>query len=113
MVTDITERRDRPEYSLTRIHELARQRSVFYVGNAERDAANLSYGLDDVSECIESLTSKDFRHSERYNRVGAWRDVYFVRYCGPTNCVDELYIKLRLDRDCIFIYLDSFHQQRL
>lgn len=113
MVTGFTETKDRVEYSLNRVQELAAQQSVAYVGNTERDVANLDYKLMDVCACLQSLTSAQFRHSERYSETGSWRDVYHISYKGPCHGVDDLYIKLRLDRDCIYVYLDSFHLQRL
>lgn len=112
MVTQFTARKDKPEYSLDRLHELARLRQVEYLGTCERDIVNLGYDLDAVCLCLECLSANDFDHSERYSEKTSWRDVYLTRYRGPADCIDDLYIKLRLDRDCIVIYLHSFHQPR-
>jgi hypothetical protein len=112
MVTPITFRKDTPDYSLNRIHELAKAGQVEYVGTCERDVGNLSYDLDEVCRCLQCLTKANFDHSERYDEKKSWRDVYLTQYRGPAECIDDLYIKLRLDHDCTVIYLHSFHQPR-
>lgn len=119
MVTQITLRKAAADYSLTRIHALAAQGQVEYVGASERDIGNLEYLLSDVCRCLQCLGQANFSHSERYTETGSWRDVYRIRYPSPKQpidedeeCVDDLYIKLRLDRDCVVIYLHSFHQTR-
>lgn len=118
MVTKFTDRKDKPEYSLRRIYELAEGKQFEYVGNCERDVANLSYSREDVAACLLSLTPSHYTHSERYSEKGSWRDVYVTRHPRPMTDGDDekrwddLYIKLRLDSDCIVIYLHSFHQPR-
>lgn len=112
MVTE-TERRDSPEYSLTRVHELAAQGHVRYLsGRVQRDVENLSYAPKDVHKCLQTLNNCHFHHAERYPQEKAWLDVYLVAYPGPADVLDELYVKLKLDRDCIYVGLASFHRER-
>src|SRR5690606_30945327 len=112
MVNDGTQKKQRPEYSLNRVRELARSQQVAYVGNTERDVANLSYSLSDVCDCLMSLAEDHFSQAIKYPDKPKWYDVYLVRYGAYGHCIDDLYIKLSLDRDCILIHLHSFHQQR-
>lgn len=104
------EKREKPQWSLTRIHELAAEQSIVYGSSrVQRDTDNLSYSVEAVCACLSSLKAEHFNHSVRYSDSGPWLDVYLVKYCGPTDQVDPLYIKLKLDRDCIVIVLCSFH----
>lgn len=109
----VPERRSEAEYSLSRVCELAKQGCVRYGGrNVQRDIENLSYAPEDVQKCLQLLTDCHFHHAERYAPGGPWLDVYHVAYPGPTGVVDELYVKLKLDRDCILVVLASFHRER-
>lgn len=112
MVTP-TERRDSPEYSLTRIRELAAEGCVRYLGRrVQRDVENLSYAPEDVHKCLQTLNNCHFHHAERYPPARPWFDVYLVPFTGPAGVLDELYVKLKLDRDCIYVELASFHRER-
>lgn len=109
MVTD-KERRTTAEYSLSRVHELAAHGSVSYVSRkVQVDVANLSYAPEDVHKCLQTLNDGHFHHAERYPPGKVWFDVYLIFYPGPTGDLDELYVKLKLDRDCIVVDLASFH----
>ena len=113
MVTSETETRNRPEYSLDRIHALARQGKV---GHASRrvqwDVGNLGYAPEDVHRCLQSLRTCNFKHSERYGGSGHWLDVYHLVCTGPCDVADDLYVKLKLNRDCVVVILHSFHRDR-
>lgn len=112
MVTSEKERRASPTYSLNRIRELAGQGAVNY-GSSKvlNDVENLSYGLQTVCECLASLAESDFCHAERYGPKSIWLDVYKITYNGYRDFTDDLYIKLKLDRDCLVIVLCSFHRE--
>ena len=113
MVIRDTERRARPEYSLDRIRELARDGKVSYGSSTvQRDVENLGYAPEDVHRCLEVLNSLHFSHAERYAKAGPWLDVYCVSCQGPRGHLDPLYIKLKLNRDCIVVVLGSFHRER-
>lgn len=113
MVTRNTERRARPEYSLDRIRTLAAAGRVRYVSRrVTRDVENLGYAPDDVHHCLQTLGTHHFRHAERYAETGPWLDVYHLEYRGPSGTSDPLYVKIRLDHDCVVILLHSFHRDR-
>ena len=113
MVSDNTERRDRPEYSLSRVRELAEWGSVDYATSAvQRDVENLAYAPEDVHRCLQTLEESQFCHAERYHDSRVWLDVYRIRYPAPTGDVDPLYLKLKLNRDCVTVLLFSFHRDR-
>lgn len=107
------ERRDRPEYSLRRIREMAGQGKVRYLSaRVTMDVENLGFTPDDVHECLGALEAKHFRGSVRYEGSRVWLDEYLISCSGQRDISDNLYIKLKLDRDCIWIYLASFHRER-
>jgi hypothetical protein len=112
MVTPEPERRSWPEYALTRIGELARSGCVVYIGGTESDAASINYELDDIQDCLCCLTEQHYEQSIRYDPKGRWRDVYHIDHLGPDGVQRPLYIKLHLDRSCLYIYLNSFHPRR-
>jgi hypothetical protein len=110
MVTLYVEKRRKAEWSLDRIHELAAQQSINYASSrVQNTTGNLGYSVEAVCECLSKLTSNDFQHAVRYGESDPWLDVYQIKYLGPTAYEDSLYIKLRLNRDCILIVLCSFH----
>lgn len=116
MVTPDKERRDRAEWSLQRIHELAANGHIAYGSiTVETNIAALDYTREDVCHCLGRLTKDDFDHAERYlseRGTSPWFDVYFPRCQGPTDHIDPLYVKLRLNHDCVVIMLASFHRER-
>jgi hypothetical protein len=111
MVTSFTEARDYPRYDLRQIHMLAALQRVYVSWSVQRDATNLGYELNDICRCLRALKSSDFRHSGRYEGP-AWYDVYEIRFMGPTEHVDDLYIKLSLGHGCLVVNLFSFHLTR-
>lgn len=114
MVTEKDEeRRDRAEYSLKRIREMAAQGNVRYLSSrVTMDVENLEFTPDNVHECLRALEEKHFRGSVRYEGSRVWLDEYLITCKGQRDISDNLYIKLKLDRDCIWIYLASFHRER-
>jgi motility quorum-sensing regulator/GCU-specific mRNA interferase toxin len=109
MVTE-AEHRDTPEYSLERVRTLAKDGSVYFGSRkVQRDIANLSYAPEDVHKCLQTLNECHFHRAERYAARGPWFDVYLISYAGPSGAIDDLYVKLKLDRDCIVVILASFH----
>jgi len=108
-----TERRPTSEYALTRIRELAAGGCVRYLSRSvQRDVENLSYAPEDVHKCLQTLNDCHFHHAERYPPARLWFDVYLVPFAGPAGMLDELYVKLKLNRDCIYVELASFHRER-
>jgi len=108
------ERRSSSEYSLEHIRSLAQRGMVRYGSRSvTRDVENLSYAPEDVHKCLQTLNACHFQHSLRYAPGSAWLDVYHLTYNAPTGDVDDLYIKLKLDRDCVVVILASFHRKRL
>ena len=112
MVTQQEERRHRKEFSLNCIRELAAAGKVDYWSrDVSKDIENLSYSPDDVHACLASLTEDHYRESVNYGDRKGWLDVYHITYQSPTGHQDEMYIKLKLNRDCVTILLMSFHRE--
>ena len=110
MVTKWMEKRAKPECSLPRIRELAAEQAVSYGSSrVQKHTENLGYSFEAVCECLARLLPEHFHHAERYSPTGPWLDVYLVSYRGPTTQHDPLYIKLKLDRDCVYVIVCSFH----
>jgi len=104
------EKRNKPEWSLTRIHDLAARQAIVYGSSrVQNTTGNLCYGIESVCECLSRLTLDHFQHAVRYSDIEPWLDVYRIKYRGPTDHDDLLYIKLKLNRDCILIVVCSFH----
>ena len=74
-----------------------------------RDVAQLRFNLDDVLDCLQKLQSHHFAHSIWYESFPRWHDVYKPVYRARDGRTINLYIKLRLNRDCVVIQLCSFH----
>ena len=111
MVSDERGRRDRKEYSLDRIRELAERGDVIYLSSrVGRDVENLNYSPDDVHKCLSCLKEENYRGTVRYDGR-PWLDEYLISYTGPTGHTDDLYIKLKLNHDCVVIQLASFHPE--
>ena len=111
MVTSNPEKREKREYSLDAIHRLARRRCLFVADKPERDSRNLGHTVDSVCECLLGLEPQHYHESINYHDEQGWFDIYKLRWPAPTkhNQFDDLYIKLRLDRDISYIILTSFH----
>lgn len=104
------EKSSTPAYSLERVHELARSGEVAYGGQkVQRDIENLHFELDDVCRCLLSLNACHFKESVSYSDSGICFDVYRVTCRGRDDVDDQLFIKLRVSRDCI-VLLGSFHR---
>ena len=111
MVSDKEERRGKKEYSLDRIKELAEWGNVMYLSSrVTRHVENLGYSPDDVHKCLSCLEEENYDKSIRYDG-GPWLDIYLISYTGSTGHTENLYIKLKLNRDCIVIQLASFHPE--
>jgi hypothetical protein len=107
---DQGEKRDAPEYSLDAIRRLAEFEQVEYRGKkVPYDVARLEFDLDDVCHCLQTLQAHNFAHSIRYENFPRWHDVYKLSYRKSHGRSIDLYIKLRLSRDCVVIELCSFH----
>ena len=112
MVTPKSSRRNNPEYSLTRIKELASKGKVLYGSHdVQRDIVNLSYSLSDVCDCLNSLEPNHYVESILYENTPTWLDVYLCIWQKADGSRDPLYIKLKLNKDCITIVLASFHRE--
>ncbi len=104
---------DTPSYALSRVIELAQTGRVRYArSRVQRDVENLAYRPEDVHRCLASLNACHFHRSEQYDPSGPWFDVYHVRFAGPADAVDELYVKLKLGPNCLVVVLASFHRER-
>ncbi len=111
MVTQGTETREKPACALSRIIELAAQQAVTYgTSRVQNHIDALGYSFETVCECLTQLKSHHFKHAVQYGG-SPWLDVYLMSYDGPGNQCDPLYIKLKLDRDCVCIVLCSFHRE--
>ena len=113
MVSEDPERRNNSEYSLDAIHRLAKSGNVNYGSpKVQRDVDNLDYSLEDVCECLQSLSNDNYYESVNYGDHKGWLDVYLCNWpLRSTESSVELYIKLKLNRDCITIVLASFHPE--
>ncbi|MGB0721758.1 MAG: type II toxin-antitoxin system MqsR family toxin [Gammaproteobacteria bacterium] len=113
MVTPDSEKRETPEYSLERVRDLAERGSVQFAGSRVfRDVENLGYAPENVHDCLRKLDKQHFRHSIWYSKTKSWNDVYRLSFMAPSGDVDHLYIKLKLNRDCVVVVLQSFHRDR-
>ena len=115
MVTSNPQKRNKIEYSLSAIHRIAGERNVVYGSrDVQRDVLNHDYSLEDVCQCLQSLRQEDYDESVHYGDKRGWLDVYRCRWPAPnssTSTIDDLYIKLKLNRDCITIVIASFHPE--
>ncbi|HET7370999.1 MAG TPA: type II toxin-antitoxin system MqsR family toxin [Gammaproteobacteria bacterium] len=112
MVSPAVETKDEPDYSLDGVHRLAGFRQIAYAGKrVMRHVDELGFNLDDIGDCLASLQPLDFHRSERYTAKGRWHDVYLLRYRGSSGPTHDLYIKFRLNTECVLIDLCSFHPE--
>ncbi len=105
------ERRSSPEYSLARVRELAASQCVNLTLRSTADSQDLSYSFEEVCECLSELQPQDFDHSVAYESNHFWLDVYKMRNKTSRSRIDDLYIKIRLNRDCITVIVHSFHTE--
>ena len=76
------------------------------------DVENLDFAPEDVHRCLQALEDTNFRGSVRYKGSKFLLDEYLVACTGQREISDNLYIKLKLNRDCVWIDLASFHRER-
>ncbi len=111
MVNSKIQKRRQREYDLDRIRELAKSGKVAYGSrDVEKDIENLSYEPVNVHECLAELEDKHYKETINYGDHKGWLDVYHTTYQSPTGHQDDLYIKLKLNKNCVMIVLASFHR---
>jgi hypothetical protein len=113
MATQSQTKRDKPSHSRRRIQELARQEAVQYASRSvQKDVQNLGYSFEEVCECIAELRPGDFRDSTKYENSPNWLDAYTMpNVHDASGWTDDLYIKLALSGDCLWVSLHSFHRE--
>lgn len=112
MVSD-AEKYATPRYSLQAMQDLTAIGAIAYAGpTVERDIQNLGYSDDDVCHCIRILNSSDFRESAYFDDTRIWCDVYRITVRAFDRHSDDLYIKLKLNRNCTQVVICSFHRPR-
>lgn len=101
-----------PLYDLDRVRAAAKAGRVTFARRVQTDFQEMDYGVDDVHDCLASLSLHDYRGV--FERNGVLFDVYHPRYPGPTGHVDELYVKLseRSEATLPQVVLASFHLKR-
>lgn len=85
---------------------------MFASTRVQNDIANIDYGIEDVCNCLSSLTEEHFINAEKYPGSRRWLDVYRIQWRLSGRDYDDLYIKLSLDNNCLIIELRSFHLSR-
>lgn len=109
---EVKAEKQKAEYSLSCIKRLAAEGSVSYASaRVLRHIENLDYSPSDVHECLSQLTPEHYQKSILYKNRPSWLDVYLIHYAVSDSYEDDLYIKLKLNRDCIIIELHSFHPE--
>ena len=116
MVTDNNNirRRSRSEHSLEAVQRLAKQRQVAYGSQrVQEHIVSLGYSIEDVCDCLMALTEHDYRESIHYGDHKGWLDVYVSPASPPGKPSNNphLYIKFKLNRDCVTVVLASFHPE--
>ncbi len=112
MVSREPVRRHKSESSLDRIRLLAgsEKNVIFASDRVTTTTTNLGYSLLDVCLCLRALTDAHYSESLLYPDTKAWLDVYLITWSKPNSSfTDSLYIKLKLDRNCMNIIIMSFH----
>lgn len=104
-----------PFFNLDKIREAASQQRIRYRGgkhsNVQKTVANLGYTLEDVINCIVSLTPTDF--STTITKYQPPDDVYIKNVIREEQ-TDKIYMKLRLleDGEIEIVEIGSFHPPR-
>lgn len=107
-------RRNKREYSLSRVCELAKAQKVTYANSrrATKDIEDrLNFSFEDVCERIALLTEEHYQESLDYGDWKGWLDVYLIPLDSYLGNTENLYIKLKLDRDCCEVIVISFHPE--
>jgi hypothetical protein len=118
MVTPDPKRQDKESCSLQRVQELAAQGAVIYASETvQRDVDTLQYDFEDVCATLRMLSPEDFHHAELYEDAKQWVDVYkvkvqFQRSSDSKVYIDALYVKFKLNRNCVLVVVHSFHEHR-
>lgn len=101
-----------PIYDLERVIAAAKSGRVTFSRTVQRDFQELDYAVQDVHDCLASLSPADFRGV--FERNGVVFDVYHPKFSGPTGHIDALYVKLseRTRATLPQLVLASFHLQR-
>jgi hypothetical protein len=108
----VGETRNECEYSLEGVRRLAGFQQVRFMSRRiQRHVDALGFGLEEVCVRLSSLCEANFHHSERYADDQRWHDVYLLPHPAAANLNERIYIKFRLDRDCVWIELCSFHPE--
>ena len=107
------ERKDVSDYRLERVQEMALSGSIIYSSErVEKDVDNLGYSFSDVQKCLLGLKEAHYHESVKYDDKTGWFDVYKITWPAPDPTFqDELYIKLKLNRDTTLVVLASFHRE--
>lgn len=112
VVRGVAEKRNAPEYSLEGVYRAAAIGQVYYTSTrVQRHVDDLCLTDGEVWELLSQLRPEHFDCSIRYEQFRKWHDVYLLPHPVPANPSERLYIKFRLDRDCVWIELCSFHPE--
>lgn len=102
------------EYSLSRVRELAEGQNVLYAHSkkATKDIEDrLNFSFKDVCDRIAMLRKEHYQESLNYGDRKGWLDVYLIPLDSYLGNTENLYIKLKLDRDCCQVIVISFHPE--
>lgn len=105
------------KYDLDAIREAAKQQRIEYRGgrhsNVRKTIANLGYTLEDVVNCITSLSPSNFLTTYEYPDQ-TFDDGYITKIFREEEIEDEIFMKLRLldNGDIEIIDIGSFHLTR-
>lgn len=97
-----------PHFSIIHLHQAAAsEHTLRLTRNAQRDALNLGYTLEEVQAVLLSLTPQHFCKAHDY-----MADVYQCRW-EKDGFTDELYVKVTLQQDGQWVVtVLSFHRSR-
>lgn len=106
-----------PTYSLYDVQKAVRAGKIEYRSRKVRlDISNLGYEIEDVKNCLLSLTECHFRKTHHREGEIPDDDDYIIKYCKILNDtdsrIDELYIKFCLIDGYLCINVGSFHLQQ-
>jgi hypothetical protein len=103
-----------PFYDLSLVRKAVKSENIKYAGRTvQRDISNLGYELDDVLNCLSSITERDFFKTNVYQ--GIEHDAYKVCYNKVIDgrlYSDVLYVKFFIKNGTLTLTLASFHVDR-